>query len=134
MEEFYTRSIASEGVKVPLTLPNGEPSEHWIQMRGIDSDEYKKADAAVKRKLLEVSKIEDADKRFEAGQDLEREVIAAIIAGWSFSLECTTENKMKFLKEAPQIHDQLNQLSANRKYVFRKGSMNSSSGQAESST
>ncbi len=134
MEEFFTSDKAAEGVRVPLTQPNGEPSSHWLHIIGIDSDAYKRADADSRRKLIEAAKIEDNDKRWEFGQDLERELIATLITSWSFEQECTMANKKEFLKKAPQIADMVNRLSANRQYFFKKGSTNSTNGQNESST
>ena len=38
MNAFFTRGVANEGVQLPLYLPTGEKSEHWVRILGVDSD------------------------------------------------------------------------------------------------
>ncbi|QMV29699.1 hypothetical protein [Vibrio phage vB_VnaS-AQKL99] len=118
MEEFFTRQKACEGKKVPLYKPNGEPSEHWFKIRGVDSDQFKEAETAAKRKAIELAQIEDVKERAEAVRTTELACIAALVADWSFEQECTTDNVVNFLREAPQIADMVNRFAANRKSFF----------------
>ncbi|ANO57507.1 hypothetical protein [Vibrio phage vB_VhaS-tm] len=118
MQEFFTRQKANEGKKVPLYLPNGEPSEHWIQIRGVDSDQFKEAERAAKRKAIEFAQIEDTKERAEAVREAELGCIAALVVDWSFDQECTPDNVVNFLREAPQIADMVNRYAANRKSFF----------------
>ncbi|QQM14078.1 putative tail assembly chaperone [Vibrio phage pVco-14] len=118
MQEFFTRQKANEGNKVPLYLPNGEPSEHWIQVRGVDSDQFKTAENAAKRKAVEIAQIEEVQERAKVVRETELECVAALVADWSFDEECTPENVVNFLREAPQIADMINRYAANRKSFF----------------
>ncbi|USL90033.1 hypothetical protein [Vibrio phage vB_VpaS_CHI] len=118
MEEFFTRQKANEGKKVPLYLPNGEPSEHWIQIRGVDSDQFKEAETAAKRKAVEIAQIESTQERAEAVRTTELKCIAALVADWSFDKPCDETNVVNFLREAPQIADMVNRYAANRKSFF----------------
>ena len=44
MAQFCTRDAANEGVKFPLKTSDGKGTEHWIFVRGIDSDRFRMAD------------------------------------------------------------------------------------------
>ena len=61
MQEFFTRGIANEGVKLPLSYPDGTLSEHWITVRGIDSDEFRRVETQSKRKAVVLSQLENDD-------------------------------------------------------------------------
>jgi hypothetical protein len=41
MDAFYTRQKANEGIQLPLFLPDGTKTDHWIRIRGIDSDAFR---------------------------------------------------------------------------------------------
>lgn len=128
MQEFYTRQIANEGVKLPLWYPDGTISEHSFQVRGIDSDAFRQAEAKAKRKAIELAQIEDLQARAEAVREVELECIAALIASWTFEIECTLTNVVNFLREAPQIADMVNRFAAKRAEYFGKKSVSSASG------
>lgn len=128
MQSFYTRQKANDGKKVPLYLPDGTASEHWFVIRGIDSDYFRKAEAAGKRKAIEIAQIEDINERAEEIRTTELTCIAALIADWSFEEECTEENVVNFLREAPQIADMVNRYAARRADFFAIGSTNSADG------
>lgn len=124
MQEFFTRQGANEGIKVPLHYPDGQESEHWLQIRGADSDSFREAEADAKRLAFEISRIEDVEERAEAIVEGERSSrykgLASLIIDWSFDQECNEENKIKFLKEAPQIADQVNEAAGKRSLFFKK--------------
>lgn len=128
MKEFYTRQKANEGVKLPLFHPDGTKSEHWFMVRGIDSDQFRKAEARAKRKAVEFAQIDDQDKRADAIRETELSCIAELVAGWSFEEECTSENVVNFLREAPQIADAVNRYAARRADFFSKKSGSSATG------
>jgi len=120
MEEFFTRQVANVGVKLPLYLPDGSKSEHWLRVRGIDSDEFRRAETKGKRKAIEISQIDSDDEREKIIEQVEKEVVASLIAAWSFEQECTHDNVVKFLTEAPQIMSQVNKFAARRSEFFKK--------------
>ena len=129
MEQFYTRDKANEGIALPLSLTNGEESEHSLTILGIDSDEFKWVNTDEQRKVsttLELAaKIEDEDERKKfiqkRGDESKLAILVALIKDWSFDQECTEENKTEFLKNAPQIADAINSYAADRKRFFGKG-------------
>lgn len=125
MEDFFTRERANEGLEVPLHLPNGNLSEHKLWIRGVDSDEFRRADSESRRSLSRIMEIEDLVKRDEEVENIKLKLIAACIISWTFSQECTMENKVKFLRQAPQIADAVDRVATSRKLFFLKESASS---------
>jgi len=129
MEQFYTRDKANEGVTLPLSLPNGDMTEESLTILGIDSDDFKRANTEEQRKIsttLEIAaKIDDDEERLafvtKREADSKLIILAALIKAWSFEEECTEENKINFLRNAPQIADAINSYAADRKRFFGNG-------------
>jgi hypothetical protein len=128
MEEFFTKDAANEGIKIPLHLPSGEKSEHTITIYGVDSDEFYCALQSEKRKLslieMEANLLkgrERLDFINEKQRESESTVLANLIKDWTFEMECTIENKIHFVKNAPQIGEQINKISGDRKLFFALG-------------
>lgn len=134
MEEFFTRSSANEGIKLPLYHPDGTKSEHWLRVRGVDSDEFRRAEATAKRKAMELAQIKDPDERAEAVRETELECIAALVAEWSFEQELTHIQLVTFLREAPQIADMVNRFAVQRAQYYSKKSTSSATGQGVKSS
>jgi hypothetical protein len=132
MEEFFTRQRANDGVKLPLYHPDGSASDHWLVVRGIDSDIFRETEAKAKRKAIEVAQIKDEKERTLQIRESELVCIAALIAGWSFEKECTADNVIDFLREAPQIADQVNRFAARRSEFYVKKSDSSVLGSKQS--
>lgn len=118
MEAFYTRQKANEGIKLPLHLPSGEPTEHWLHIRGVDSDEFRLAEAESRRDALRVASIEDPRERAKAIDQAKIDLLAHLVIGWSFDKECTLEAVKEFLREAPQIADAIDRAASQRALFF----------------
>ena len=129
MQEFFTRGAANEGRKLPLFFPDGTESDHWLIVRGVDSDEFRMAESKAKRSAISFAQLSTEQERAEAIASAEIECIASLVAGWSFDKECSRENVMHFLREAPQIADAVNRYAAKRAEFFSKKSASSASGQ-----
>lgn len=122
MEAFFTRTRANEGIDIPLVLPDGTRSEHWIKIRGVDSDEFRLADAAERRKGMEIAMMESTLEKAVAIEEAKTSLIASLIISWSFEQECTTENIKKLLREAPQISDAIDTVASRRSLFFERKS------------
>ena len=132
IEDFFTREKSNEGILVPLNLPDGTPTEHWIKIRGIDSDAFRKAEAESKRKMMEFAR-DLAEKKLTPEQEKEArqafvdqsrlELIASLAFEWSFPVELNKEMVTKFLTEAPNQADILDRLAYDRVAFFKKKSM-----------
>lgn len=118
MEAFFTREKAEAGIKLPLYSPLGEKTEHWLRIRGIDSDEFRVAESEARRDAMRVAAIEDPEERNIAIADAQRSLIATLVIGWSFEQECSHSNVMKFLREAPQIQDAIDKAASRRALFF----------------
>lgn len=127
MEAFFTREKANEGIEVPLYLPSGEKSEHWLRIRGVDSDHFRLAEADSRRKAIDIATIDDTLERAKAIADAKLALIAELVVGWSFEKECTPENVKEFFRQAPQIADAVDQVASKRTLFFGKGSSSSQS-------
>lgn len=125
MEKFFTREKANLGIQVPLYYPGtNEPSGEWVRVVGMESDRFRKAEHEAKRKAVEIRSMDEAD-RTEAQLNIRRGVVASLIVDWSFPQECTHENVVEFLREAPQIEEAVNTIAGKRHLFFVKGSSGS---------
>ena len=122
MANFYTRSKANTGIKVDLSLPSGEATNHFITIRGIDSDQFRDADTKVRRSALTIIEIEDDDIKEEMIKESHLDILASLVIDWSFDDDCTIENIKKLFTEAPQIADTVDRSAAKRSLFFDKGS------------
>lgn len=134
MEAFFTRQRANEGIEVPLFLPDGTPTEHSLRVRGVDSDNFRQADAAARRGLLASAVDGDGAKLASAAVEARLDTLAALVVSWTFEKECTPANVKEFLREAPQIAEQIDRLAAKRSLFFKLGSPNSAPSPAPSSS
>lgn len=125
MEAFFTRERANKGIEIPLYLPDGTKTEHWLRIRGVDSDHFRLAEAESKRDAMRVAMIEDPLERAKAIADAKLNLIAALVISWSFEKECTLENVKEFFRQAPQIADAVDQVASKRALFFAKRSSNS---------
>lgn len=135
MQQFFTREKANDGAKMPLQLPDGTETKYWLLVRGIDSDAFRKANAAANQRLLHITEEEEKDPgKVEAiKEECKLSLIVALIAGWSFDMPCTEENVASFLKEAPYIRDGVDRFAANRKLFFKMQSEDSANSQKQNS-
>lgn len=125
MEAFFTREKANDGVKFALTTPTGEDTDHWLLIRGVDSDEFQKARSAEARNFAKMAEIEDEEERNEAIEASAIRVMASLIGGWSFDRELTVDNIINFLTEAPQIREKIDEIASKRTLFFKMLSKNS---------
>lgn len=118
MDAFFTREKANEGIQVPLYLPDGTKSEHWLQIRGVDSDHFRLAEADSKREAMRVAMIDDTLERAKAIAEVKLTLLSALVIGWSFDKECSVENIKEFFRQAPQIADAVDQVASKRTLFF----------------
>lgn len=121
MERFYTRPQANEGRKLPLYAPDGSATDEWLLVRHVLSDAFQEANEAAKRRIadlaLSMGDAPDGDKLAKAAKDARVDVLASLVADWSFG-ECTPDKVREFLTNAPQIADQIDSFAADSKGFF----------------
>lgn len=120
MSDFYTRDKANEGIKLPLSKPDGTKTDHYVHILGRDSDAFREADAEAKRNALKIAQIDDETELKKSAEEAKLSLIAKLVIGWSFEEELTFENIKTFLKEAPQIADKIDQVAGMRALFFKE--------------
>ena len=140
-EDFFTRKTANEGKNMPLDMPDGSPSGEYITVAGVYSDAFLKAESESNYKMLTMLQEEKTRKdngedvvlNLEARKAIKLELIASLIVGWSFDVECTPESALQLLAEAPHILEGVDTFAGDRKAFFKKPSVTSSNTQKGSS-
>jgi hypothetical protein len=122
MDAFNVVKKATEGVKMPLNLPDGTPTEHFIVVRGADSTRFRGAKAKYNRELAKGLKSckDDAEKQEALQDETTRKMVAALVVDWSFDTECNETNIRKFLADSPQIQEQIDSFAGVRSNFFVK--------------
>lgn len=123
--DFFTRTKANEGEKLPLSLPDGTPTDEWLLIRGVDSDEFRDALDEHRRAILANAAIKDEAERAEQNRLAGLKLHCALVMGWSFDTEFTQEALQEFLIEAPHLAIEVDNFASNRKRFFRKSSTSS---------
>jgi len=128
MEAFFIKDTSEEGVKVDLTLPDGTATGEHLIVRGADSPTFRKALARTNRLKMDLMKRTQGSKgrqALDAGTaamkeaKIGRELVAKLVVGWSFEQDFTQENLLKFLENAPQILEQIDQFAGDRTNFFK---------------
>jgi hypothetical protein len=118
MDEFHTRAKANEGHKIPLYAADGRLTAHWLRVRGVDSDAFRKAQTRQTRRTSEIAAL-DPEAREDAIIDATLEMQASLVAEWSFDMECTHDNVKAFLRDAPQIAAEVDKFASRRTFFFK---------------
>lgn len=132
MEAFMTRQRANDGQRINLHTAEGSLSHHFLVVRGIDSDEFQKAKAKQTRIIAEIAALPEEEAE-ERALDATCNLLAVLVKDWSFSdpaamppgaetYPCTLENVSRFLREAPQIREKIDELVSRRTLFFRNQS------------
>lgn len=136
-QDFYTRQKANEGVKLPLCLPDGTPTDEYLVIRGVDSDQYRSAETSANYETLMLMQRERQGKKkpdLEARKKIKLRLIASLVADWSLEEACSEKNIMQLLKEAPQILEDIDHFANDRKGFFNKPSVASKTTPEQSSS
>lgn len=139
LDSFKTRGRANEGVRIKLSNPDGTPTDHWLQIRSVWSDDYQAARAELFRaavedgkRLAEAKPEDSAALRQESDRRRRTMLCASLVSDWSFDLEFSEKAVADFLLEAPQILRHVEQIAEDDRRFFGKGSACLSSGEKQS--
>jgi hypothetical protein len=135
MESFFTRSSANTGIDLPLYTPDGLKSEHSLHIIGVDSDIFRQTELTEKRRAVSDTRSAGKDpvELDKLVEESKLRLLASLIVSWTFEQECSLENKLNFLREAPQIAQAINTHSADRTLFFVNASTNSADSQKPTS-
>ena len=134
MSSFFVDEAAEEGIKMPLLSPTGQETDHWLQIRSVDSKSFRKKESRMKREIaIQASRTDlTDDEKEEAYQKIQTELVAELVIAWSFPEECNLENKVTLFTKAPQIFDAVDSVSGKRPLFYAKSGLKSSSSPQES--
>lgn len=128
IEDFNIVDPSEKGINITLCLPDGTETEHFLTVRGADSPTFRKAQARNNRERLALLKVKDKAKEMDAADRAMREsglqdqLVASLVADWSFPQECTIENVAAFFAKSPQIREQVDLFAGERANFFNKPS------------
>ncbi|MBD9671561.1 hypothetical protein IB275_13340 [Pseudomonas sp. PDM21] len=117
-EDFYTKPNADKGVKMQLMQADGSPSEHWLMVRGIDSDAFRKVKFEGSRTMRDLPASASDWDRAAARDQAVMDSLVSLVAGWSFEEDCTPEAVREFLTNAPIVADAVDSAAADRSRFF----------------
>lgn len=121
IKDVFTKPQHEEGTKFFIYDPEWKETEHWIVVRGVDSDAFA---AAVSKEQSRSKSEADPDAKQDMRERKYR-ITAALVASWSFEEDCTPENVLTLLREAPQICDQINSAAERTAFWIQKKSESS---------
>ena len=132
--DFFTRTRANDGARIPLVTPEGEITDQWIEVYGVDSDAFREADALARREGSRIALIKDDEERDKAVAELTRVMRASLIKAWSFEMPLTKDAALEFIREAPQVGDALDKIVSDRSLFFTLASKPSTNSLATNTT
>jgi hypothetical protein len=118
MEQFFTADDANDGEKLPLFAPDGKATDHWLLIRGIDSDAYRLAHTRVLQNARKMKATDDEEEIAKRTNEGLFDLAVSLVGGWSFEQECTRQNVADFLRKAPQVIEPINEFAGNRTLFF----------------
>lgn len=135
---FYTRPASNAGIRLPLYDPlTGEETAHWLHVQGADSDAFQHGNLEAQRTIVrEVGarpKITDAE-RAEVSAEARLRLLATVISAWSFGDNPSLEERIAFLRDAPQVAEALDRAISNRRLFLHGNSSSSETSPAPSSS
>lgn len=124
LADFFTLDKAEAGAVVPLETPDGNPTGEWLKVVSRESERFRVASAMATRNALDISKISDPEERIKAVEEQTSIVCAKCVIGWSFDVECSFDNVIELVRNAPYIKDVIDKAISDRSLFFAKSSTN----------
>lgn len=116
MEQYFTREASQKPVRLKLKDLAGKETGDWIDVINRNSTAVRRASREAQRVMRDnIKNGMCPDEAFELASQL---IQAAAIDDWSFEPECSGENRLRLVTEAPQIGDEINIVSAEDKRFF----------------
>jgi len=114
-QDFYTRTRASEGVRVEFADPAG--SREWMRIRSVLSTEFKQASQAIVMQAVNDGRL-SADQpalRKHHARKRRAALAAALIAEWSLPADM---DPVSLLTSAPRLRRQIELIAENHTLHF----------------
>lgn len=117
------KDIEGRTVKYDIEYPGVGATGESLQVRSMYSDEFRTADAKANRQISTMIQAVAGDME-KVDKDLMRQIqmesFATLVASWTFEEECTPENVADFLKDNPNVYDDVNRMAATDSLFFSK--------------
>ena len=117
MDDFSIRQRANDGRRIALSLPDGSPTDHWLQIRSRWSDAFRQARDEAMQQVASVAQAGKAELE-AALEHSTLAVRAALVSAWSFDEPCVAANVQAFLRDAPQIAELVDRAGADDPAFF----------------
>ena len=127
MDDFTIRQRANHGRRIALTLPDGSPTEHWLQIRSRWSDAFRQARDEAMQDVARLAQGGAAELEAALEQST-LAVRAALVSAWSFDEPCVAATVQAFLREAPQIAELVDRAGADDPAFFSNAFASSPTG------
>jgi hypothetical protein len=134
-QDFYTRKRANEGIRVYLRDGDGNNTDAWLLVRGVDSDAYRAANDTVQSTMVRLASAvrakSDAPLLEATKEETDAAIMAsrvALVADWNLEGECTPAAVEELFREAPYISDQVHVAAHNRDRFLGSCSTTSTAG------
>ena len=123
LADFFTLPALEAGKKLPLTLPDGTETEHYLIVIGADAP-------AARRRLLELgregrdrdeSKMSD-DEVYDINTVNTIKYRSSLVTGWSFDTPFSKEAVSELLAQNPGLSQEIELLASNRSRFFAQDS------------
>jgi len=144
IDDFQTRGRANKGFRLNLLSAEGQDTDHYLDIIGLDSDAFIAAKKAQSSRITELAAIESKEEKEDLSIEYFCEFLASVVTGWSFDdpeitaaaslTEFNPENVARFFREAPQIRDQVEKIVSRRSLFFRMQAASVQNTQSDSST
>lgn len=107
---------------MPLALPDGTPTDEWLLIRGVDSDQFRAALDDYRRDALTIAATKDQAEKAEKSEQSRLRLNAALVIGWSLDADFTEAALLEFLRESPYITAEVDRFASDRRRFFGKRS------------
>jgi len=121
MRQLFIKDKAREGVKLPVVI-DGVDGDHYVIVRGKDSDEYRQATAESVIRSRDIMLSESSiSERAESLIDERYKVLSSLVAGWSFDENVTHESAYEFATSISEpVAQAIDKLAENRAKYLKK--------------
>lgn len=112
-QDFYTRTRASQGVRVELVDPSG--NREWVRIRSVMSDEFSRAREEMARQAIADGRAVAVDpaQRKPLSRRRRATLAAALISEWSIPVD-----PVPLLIQNPRLRRQIELIAENRTIHF----------------
>lgn len=127
---YMVREQANAPVRVHLIDPaTQKETEDWIEVRSSLSDQFIETRNLLMGTVGELSP--DKEVRKAEANERQMRLKACLVAAWSFSERPSEEEVIEFLRESPQVAEQVLNVADDSARFFTKPSAGSNGGQAQ---